>query len=453
MPKWGSCLILKRISRALALGLCAIVLGSCSLIQPVTEMMRPPKLSKEQLEVDAALKAALGTKSISLKYPRSGNYRSAFVFYDIDADSVEEAIVFYQPGVEGSGVRINILDYHDGGWTSVYDVPGEGSGDVDYITFENIESSEYKNIVIGWQPQNSKDKTLTVYRYESNKLKSVFSEKYTHSVIRDFNGNGLMDVMLISLRRYSVMFATNVSGTIATTDEVALSRDIKSVEQLLCGRLSDSRQAMFLDVALDGADYATEIITVSDNLLSPLINISAVYTGDGSDVTEEQAENFLMTQRADRVLSADIDANGLIEVPSSTVMLGYDDVQEDARRYTTTYSVLKDGVMTPIETACVNVESGYMIKMPPSWVENVTVVSESDMSWRFIKYNDNLNDHSLELLRINKVLKNDYKDKFATDSLELAQKGLYVFYGYIPPTSESELRITNLQLEEMFLLI
>ena len=122
---------MRRIT-ALALSLLILLLSSCSFIQPtIEELMKPPKLSQQQMEVDAALKAALGTNSIKLKYPLSGDYRSAYVFYDIDSDGVEEAIVFYQPSLDESGTRINILDYQEGAWTSVYDVPGEDSAEVD----------------------------------------------------------------------------------------------------------------------------------------------------------------------------------------------------------------------------------------------------------------------------------------------------------------------------------
>lgn len=431
-----------------------VSLSSCSLIQPVTELMKPPKLSQKQLDVDAALKNALGTRSINLKYPRSGSYRSAFVFYDIDNDGTEEALVFYLPGVEESGVRINLLDYEAGAWVSVFDVPGQGSGDVDFISFENIESSDYKNIVIGWQPQqNVRDKIVTVYRYENKKLQPVFDEKYTDLVLDDFNGDSLMDIMLLSLRRYTVMFVTHTNDEVRSVDEVAFSQDIQSISQLLCGGLPDYKQALFMDVALNGADYATEIFTVENNLLVPLINISAVYTGDGSEVTQEQTENFQMTQRVPPVLSADINGDGMIEVPSSSLMLGYEEQPEETRQYLTTYGVLTSGVMKPVLDAAVNLGAGYMIKIPEIWRDKITVVAESDLSWQFIKYNGSLNDRSVELLRVSRILKNDYQDRFATDSTELAQKSLYRYFGYIPPTSETEMRITNAQLRNMFMLL
>ena len=65
---------------------------------------------------DAAL-----TQNYSLKYPKSGDHRSAFVFHDIDGDGEEEAIVFYEPSIDNTA-RIVLLDRQDGVWRSLCDL-------------------------------------------------------------------------------------------------------------------------------------------------------------------------------------------------------------------------------------------------------------------------------------------------------------------------------------------
>lgn len=432
-----------------------LLLSGCSLIQPVTELMKPPKLSAQQIEVDAALKSALGTGAFTLKYPRSGEYRSAYVFFDIDADGVEEALVFYQPDVEGSGVRINILDFTpERGWYSVYDVPGKGSGDVDFITFSNIQSPDYQNIVIGWQPQqNAKEKILTIYRYQSQKLHSVFEERYNQSVLYDFDKDKLADMVLISLRTSSVLYVSSTAETVSVQDEISISRDVQEIVQLLPSPLPDGRQALFLDVLLEGANYATEILTLENGKLRSLINIEAVYTGDGEEVLPIAYQNFALTQRPERILSSDINGDGYVEVPSSTPMLGYGELQEEELRYLTSYSQLQGDSFTPIISAAVNLSAGYLVEFPLRWQGTVTVVAENDMSWQFIKYNESLNDRSVELLRVNRILKNDYQDRFSSDYVLLEQKGLYSFYGYRPPTAEAELSLTEEEMKSLFSLI
>ena len=65
---------------------------SCTLSTDVENLLKPPKLSEEQEQIYQALIASEGSK-ISLKYPRTGNYLSAFIVENIDNEPSNEAIV------------------------------------------------------------------------------------------------------------------------------------------------------------------------------------------------------------------------------------------------------------------------------------------------------------------------------------------------------------------------
>ncbi|MDE6102601.1 MAG: hypothetical protein K2F73_06465, partial [Ruminococcus sp.] len=87
-------------------------LTGCVFSSSIDNLMAPPKLSVEQEQIYNALTDAAGT-SISLKYPKSGKYLSAFIIEDIDGDGGNEAVVFYEKtsiAVEENTLRINILD-------------------------------------------------------------------------------------------------------------------------------------------------------------------------------------------------------------------------------------------------------------------------------------------------------------------------------------------------------
>ena len=107
--------------------LCA--LSGCSFGASIDTLMAPPKLSVEQEQIYNALTSTTGS-AISLKYPKSGKYLSAFIIEDIDGDGSNEAVVFYERNVHSvdeNPLRINILDKENGKWTSTYDQPAEGS--------------------------------------------------------------------------------------------------------------------------------------------------------------------------------------------------------------------------------------------------------------------------------------------------------------------------------------
>ena len=58
-------------------------------------LLKPPALTGKSGEVQEAFDKLMSGKTFQLKTPVKGEYKSAFVLYDIDNDSEEEALVFY----------------------------------------------------------------------------------------------------------------------------------------------------------------------------------------------------------------------------------------------------------------------------------------------------------------------------------------------------------------------
>ena len=113
-----------RIIPVLACALAMLLLSSCAGADAGLEgLMLPPKLTSEQSELYSALETAAGTENLRLRYPKSGEGSSAFIFRDIDADGADEAIVFYSTQ-DSSATRINILRKTAEKWVSVYDMKG-----------------------------------------------------------------------------------------------------------------------------------------------------------------------------------------------------------------------------------------------------------------------------------------------------------------------------------------
>lgn len=99
------------------LAVCCLLLSACSSFQPnLTDLMQSPKLTEEQAEIYEALTNAADVSDVQLKYPKSGDYRSAFVMFDLDADGEDEALVFYNMPSWGGNVRIMVLDHQQDEW-------------------------------------------------------------------------------------------------------------------------------------------------------------------------------------------------------------------------------------------------------------------------------------------------------------------------------------------------
>ena len=178
---------------------CLWALSGCSGFSSSTaDLMRPPRLTPEQSAINEALTAAALTQTYTLKYPKSGEYRSAFVFHDIDGDGVEEAIAFYEPDINDTA-RIVLLDREGGVWKASCDLAGAGQ-DVEFVAFANLTASGSSDIVVGWSASDGSDKQLSIYTYADgilvNGLKGGGSNmEYDAYLIGDLSGNGRDDIV------------------------------------------------------------------------------------------------------------------------------------------------------------------------------------------------------------------------------------------------------------------
>ena len=153
--------------------LTTLFLGGCGFSAGIDTMMKPPKLNVEQEQIYSALTERIGSK-VSLKYPKSGDYLSAFIISDIDEEPTNEAIVFYErtglTTTDEPSLRINILDQRKNGWESVYDYAVADGSEIEKVMISKLGSSDKFNIIVGYSTINQSEKKVGVYQYEDGVL-------------------------------------------------------------------------------------------------------------------------------------------------------------------------------------------------------------------------------------------------------------------------------------------
>ena len=190
-----------RLSAAFCLSLCLLcsLLTGCTLGASVDSMLKPPSLSKEQQQIYRALQDAAGT-GITLQYPRSGAYLSAFTVVDLDADGEDEALVFYKKtnftATENS-LRLNVLDQVNGKWMSVCDYPADGA-EIERVVIQPLGASPKNRILIGYSSVDQSDKSLSVYTYGDSGLTALFQTPYTMFDVADLDADSLQELLVLS---------------------------------------------------------------------------------------------------------------------------------------------------------------------------------------------------------------------------------------------------------------
>ena len=190
------------MKRAMALLLAAALfcLSGCSLTPASMEsLLSPPVRTEEQSEIYQALLGSVNT-NISLVYPRSGEYTSAFVVEDIDGDGQEDALVFYRDQSQATStgsVRMNFLVQRDGSWVSTHDISLQNATEVEKMQLLREEGITY--LVVGFNQSSTSEKLLKVYVYSQEYgPEECLSENCSNFMVTDLDGDGVSDLFMIS---------------------------------------------------------------------------------------------------------------------------------------------------------------------------------------------------------------------------------------------------------------
>lgn len=434
--------------RLFALLLSVLLLSACSGVQlGVSELLEPPRLTAQQSAIYDAVELAVGTNTFKLRYPRRGDNLSACVLNDLDKDGQDEAIVFYELTVNGlTSSWMSILTEEDGVWKSRYQLPGEG-GEIDFVSFAPIENAERNNIIVGWTVAGKDNLLCKVYSYSNESAETRYEGSYNEILIDDVDGNGLTEMVLCTknLTKSAVMSLIKYrSGRIVRTSEVKMPTAMTDYAKLSYGQLTTGLSAVFADIYLGSDEMTTRIAAVDDQkaIIEPLSN--------------EDIGIYESFDRATPTLTCDdVNGDGLIDIPVSSLLPGYSAVDEYEVVYLTEYMSILEGELQCVQRSVVNFAAGYQLKIPDSWKDTVTVQRQSDTGeWRFVLFDKSLGKSNVELLRIRVVSPSDYQDKFETAQYSVVgTKGANSYQIYIPEVDYPGYSITYEQAQSLFSLL
>ncbi|MBR1527890.1 MAG: hypothetical protein IJ642_01160 [Oscillospiraceae bacterium] len=383
----------------------SLLLSGCSISINIDTMLTPPKLSGEQEQIYQALQEAAGS-DIRLKYPKSGSYLSAFIIADIDSDSGEEAIVFYEKNsLSSGGLRINILDKIDDRWQSICDRSAEGS-EIEKVIISQLGSSDRTNILVGYSTANQSEKYLSVYAYENNYLEQPLIHSYALFDVADTGSSPHPDLILLgavtsSEPAYAAVYRL-AEDNLYHEYKLQFSNNYTDYQQLIYGKLPDGRTALYVDAATGTSSLQTEIFC-----LAPAADAdSPIESESDSDL---QIVNLLQrcgksaedTVRRASLSSMDIDHDGCPEIPVQQVFLGYESSPESEQIRQTNWLTMQENQLFTEYQSYYNINDGYIFLLPELWKQKVTVINNmTENEIQFCTYDSALSETMPVLLRI-----------------------------------------------------
>lgn len=434
-------MLLKKYSFKLtSIFMSAIILTSCTGVNfSVENLLAAPKLTDEQSQIHEALISAVG-RNITLKYPKNGNYRSAYVIADIDDESTDEALVFYEyTDDENEGLRINLLDKNeDGSWYSVKELAGAGT-DIDQIVISQMSEDRQIDILVGYQ-NIAVDNVLEIYTYSDDSFQRIGSDNY--SILQAIDINSDRTEELITVQKTTDTETGSVTskayllkvedGEIVKDDGIDMCSGVQSYSGAYSGILTSGDPAVYIDEINADGNLQTEIIFYRySSLQNPI---------------QQRSEQILsQCTRPSGYSCTDIDGDGVYEIPSANTMLGYENAVENEQLLKTTWCVYKD--FYELETkysGYYSVSDGYMMSFPSRWTDKVTVKLDSQSQEAvFYKYEGDINADMTELMRIKAVTKND-SDEYLNNGYTLITSVGQIDYIVKLPTNKREQMILTI---------
>lgn len=316
---------IKRILSLCSVLILLILCSGCSLnFFSVESLMSAPAQSGKNGEVESAFKKLMAEKSIQLCTPSNGDYQTAYVLFDINGDSAEEAFVFYSEPTVDTSVRMTMLECINETWVISKDIKGAGSS-IYEISFEDLNGDGVYEVFVGWSLYDSKTAKIAnafqVVQGENgvSDLKALGTEYYNSKSFLDFNGDGKTDWAIVYLddsgetqKSYFRCFSLSDRNELVKYGEVRIAGSVTQVSSIQW------------DTATNGSDTFKRVFVDCIKTENTMFTEMIYWDAKKSQPVRSNAEAASKTLRSAKVICRDIDGDGLLEIPVNTKLNGND---------------------------------------------------------------------------------------------------------------------------------
>lgn len=381
----------------LAVLFCLSFTGCDTVSTDIDKLLTPPKLEGDLYPVQQALEEAAGDNLV-LKYPMSGEYRSAFILKDLNGDKTDEAIALY--GIKGEtslSIHINIISQEGDEWKSRGDLSLIGS-DVESVSFSDLDKNGTLEIIVGWIVYGTVDKKVGVYTFDGTAFVQRALEPYTNYVCTDLSGDGTQDLTVINLNATEKLATAKVlsltKAGLSELGSIPLDGGVSSYFSPMVSTLSDGTPAIYVD-ALKGGGMLTEIIWFNEGVLNGLYDPSLP---DGAP-----------TYRTGTTSSRDFNGDGVWDIPLPELLASTADLPDNDKVYYTNWSSFDGKNFHINESVFMNYTDGYSITVPKELKNQLFLLRNTENRIRtLMRYDPETQTTEEQLFRIMAVNPADY---------------------------------------------
>ena len=349
----------RRLCRILLLLLLPLLSG-CRTTR-AEELYALPRRSDIYLELQEAIEQAMG--GASYEAPRSGTNLRAIQQADLDGDGRDEVLVFARAESE-KPLKIHVLQQNGNEYRHLLSIDGDGAA-FDAVQYVQLDGAPGMELVVSRNLTEQVTQSINVYAVRDGHAVELLSTGCNNYTLTDLDGDGLTDVFLIradTTRPNGIAECYRWQENELRRDvEADLSAGAESVKRIITGKLTESLSAVFVASTYDDNNIITDIYAVVDGSFR---NVSQ--SGDSGLSTG--------TVRSYNVYSADLDGDGIVELPQTVALQPIpDDPASEGQTRVDWYNFAPDGTRVQNCTTYHNYAGGWYLRLPERWLSRLAV--------------------------------------------------------------------------------
>ncbi len=363
---------IKPLLLAAALGASSILSG-CSLAYDDSELLHPPKTTGREAEIQKLIEETAGGDYM-LKYPTTGQYRSAIITEDLDGDKNDEAIAFYRTNGDKAKTHMLIM-YNDGKRWKLSQNYETDYLDIDCVQFADYDYDGVSEVFTGFVTFSNTINELSIFDYNQTNhtgQKVNFKLNYNAFTTGDYDEDGASEILSFTLHSTEADAVATLTdfdkNKLYTLAKCKMDPAVTKFESVSSGLIGGKTTGVAIDGLIESS-YNTQVIYyVPEN--KTLVN----YPFNPKKPVANP------TTRTYSINSGDIDDDGFIEVPVIREPVIKLDTTDEAIAPIISWGTLnpKNNKLVDDIKCVTNFEYGYNFVLPQNFSGNTVATLSSD---------------------------------------------------------------------------
>lgn len=355
---------MKKIFLAALLAALALCSGCMATVD---QMYRLPKRSEEVANLQAAMDSAMS--GLSYSAPLTGENQQTVQTVDLDGDGILEYVVFAK-GYSEKPMKILIFSEENEHYElrSVIESNGSAFDQVEYVQLDGAPGME---IVAGYQVSDQVLRSVCVYHYDGQQTTRLVNANYARFQTCDLDRDRLTEIVVLrpglSETDSGVAELYGVEdGLVERSNEVIMSESVDKLKRIITGRLHDGVPAVFVGSTVESGGIITDIYALVDGVFT---NVSL----------SNESGTSVQTLRNYYVYAADIDDDGVVELPDLITMPTMENERASERQYLIRWFAMKtDGTEVDKMYTFHNYVGGWYLRLRSDLARQISVVQREN---------------------------------------------------------------------------